>query len=84
MYYRVLQGIAEYYRVLQNVTEYYKAFLAHLLGPIFGLVYRDLVDCFANIILKTDDINQSRFASNIQYIKTFLVSYPQKYRSVGG
>ena len=37
-YYRVLQSIAEYYRVLQNVTEYYRVFLAHLLGPIFGLV----------------------------------------------
>ena len=34
----MLQSIAEYYRVLQNVTEYYRVFLAHLLGPIFGLV----------------------------------------------
>ena len=24
--------------VLQNITEYYRVFLAHLLGPIFGLV----------------------------------------------
>ena len=37
-YYRVLQSIAKYYRVLQNITEYYRVFLAHLLGPIFGLV----------------------------------------------
>ena len=37
-YYRVLQSIAEYYRVLQNITEYYRVFLAHLIGPIFGLV----------------------------------------------
>ena len=37
-YYRVLQSIAEYYRVLQNITKYYRVFLAHLLGPIFGLV----------------------------------------------
>ena len=28
-----------YYRVLQNITEYYCVFLAHLLGPIFGLVF---------------------------------------------
>ena len=45
-YYRVLQNITEYYRVLQSITEYYKVLqsitktnLAHLLGPIFGLVY---------------------------------------------
>ena len=37
-YYRVLQSIAKYYRVLQNITEYYRVFLAHLIGPIFGLV----------------------------------------------
>ena len=37
-YYRVLQSIAKYYRVLQNIIEYYRVFLAHLLGPIFGLV----------------------------------------------
>ena len=28
----------EYSRVLQNITEYYRVFLAHLLGPISGLV----------------------------------------------
>ena len=38
--YRVLQSITEYKRVLQNITEYYRVFLAHLLGPIFGLVQR--------------------------------------------
>ena len=44
--YRVLQSITEYYRVLQSITEYNRAFqsitktnLAHLLGPIFGLVF---------------------------------------------
>ena len=36
-YYRLLQSITEYNRVLQNITKYYKVFLAHLLGPIFGL-----------------------------------------------
>ena len=38
-YYRVLQSITEYYKLLQNITEYYRVFLAHLLGPISGLVY---------------------------------------------
>ena len=45
-YYRGLQSITEYYRVLQSITEYYKVLqsitetnLAHLLGPIFGLVF---------------------------------------------
>ena len=38
-YYRVLQSIAKYYRVLQNIIEYYRVFLAHLLGPIFGLFF---------------------------------------------
>ena len=33
--YRVLQSITEYFRVLQSITE---TNLAHLLGPIFGLV----------------------------------------------
>ena len=37
-YYRSLQSITEYYRVLQSITEYYGVFLAHLLGPISGLV----------------------------------------------
>ena len=38
-YYRVSQIIAEYYRMLQSVTECYRVYLAHLLGPIFGLVF---------------------------------------------
>ena len=48
-YCRVLQSIVEYCRVLQSVTDCnkvqhsvaacYRVFLAHLLGPIFGLVY---------------------------------------------
>ena len=44
-YYRVSQSITEYYRVLQSVTECYRVFLAHLLGPIFGLVIEALI-CF--------------------------------------
>merc|ERR1711978_114086 len=45
-YCRVLQSIAEYCRVLQSIAEYCrllqsitKTNLAHLLGPIFGLVW---------------------------------------------
>ena len=48
-YYRVLQSITEYYRVLQTITNYYRVVqsitstnLAHLLGPIFGLVFKHL------------------------------------------
>ena len=43
--YRVLQSVTECYRVLQSVTvlesvtECYRVFLAHLLGPISGLVF---------------------------------------------
>ena len=33
-----VQSITEYYKVLQSITEYYRVFLAHPLGPIFGLV----------------------------------------------
>ena len=40
-YYRVLQSITENSRVLQNIKEYYRVFLAHLLGPISGLVFCD-------------------------------------------
>ena len=29
----------EYYKVLQSIIEYYRVFLAHLLGPISGLVF---------------------------------------------
>ena len=46
VYYRVLQSITEYYSVLQSITEYYRVLqsitkknLAHLLGPISGLVF---------------------------------------------
>ena len=35
-YYKVLQSITKYYKVLQSIT---KTNLAHLLGPIFGLVF---------------------------------------------
>ena len=45
-YYTVLHSITEYYTVLESITEYYrllqsitKTNLAHLLGPIFGLVF---------------------------------------------
>ena len=45
-YYRVSQSITKYNRVLQSITGYYRALqsitktnLAHLLRPIFGLVF---------------------------------------------
>ena len=41
--YRVLQSITENSRVLQNIKEYYRVFLAHLLGPISGLVLMMMV-----------------------------------------
>ena len=34
----MLPFVTECFRVLQSVTEYYRVFLAHLLGPISGLV----------------------------------------------
>ena len=34
----MLLFVTECFRVLQSVTEYYRVFLAHLLGPISGLV----------------------------------------------
>ena len=37
-YYRVSKSITEYYRVLQSIKSITKTNLAHLLGPIFGLV----------------------------------------------
>ena len=58
--YRVLQGIAENYRVLQSVTECYRVLqsttktntnLAHLLGPIFGLVYLELCCNFSSSLI---------------------------------
>ena len=42
--YRVLQSVTEGNRVLQSVTEYYRVFLAHLLGPISGLVKSTLTE----------------------------------------
>ena len=48
--YRVLQSVTEYNGALQSIREYYKVLqsiiktnLAHLLGPIFGLVAVELV-----------------------------------------
>ena len=38
----VIQSVTEYSRVIQNITEHYRVFLAHLLGPISGLVFLDL------------------------------------------
>ena len=38
----MLYSVTECYIVLQSVTECYRVFLAHLLGPIFGLVFYDL------------------------------------------
>ena len=35
----MLLFVTECFRVLQSVTEYYRVFLAHLLGPISGLVF---------------------------------------------
>ena len=52
---RILQNVSECYRVLQSVTEYYRVFLAHLLGPIFGLVlldYQGVIDNSSTITLK--------------------------------
>ena len=40
-FFRVLQSVTEYCKVMQSTTEYYRVFLAHLLGPIFGLVLVD-------------------------------------------
>ena len=40
-YCRVLQSIADYYRFLQSITTT-KTNLAHLLGPIFGLVWFEM------------------------------------------
>ena len=52
----MLQSITEYSRVIQNITEHYRVFLAHLLGPISGLVF---------IYEKVSDVPESRvwFAS---------------------
>ena len=48
--YRVLQSITEYNRVSENITEYYRVFLAHLLGPIFGLVLLLVVRRLAHFV----------------------------------
>ena len=37
----MLQHVTACYRVLQSVTECYRVFLAHLFGPISGLVDDD-------------------------------------------
>ena len=52
-HYKVLKSITKYYKVLQSITKYYKELqsitkinLAHILGPIFGLVFNtSLVPC---------------------------------------
>ena len=64
--YRVLKSITECYRVLQNITEYYSVFIAHLLGPIFGLVLTGPPD-FQNQNEKTCSANEELF-----YIENFV------------
>ena len=44
--YKALQSVTECYRVLQSVKECYRVFLAHLLGPISGLVMIDTAPNF--------------------------------------
>ena len=39
---RVSKSVTECHRVSQSVTEYYRVFLAHLIGPILGLVLKVL------------------------------------------
>ena len=52
----VLQSITEYNRVLQNITEYYRVFLAHLLGPISGLVvFMFVVIADVDVVVFVDD-----------------------------
>ena len=52
--YSVLQSITEYNRVLQNITEYYRVFLAHILGPISGLVEIKRQSCLSNMHCSVD------------------------------
>ena len=60
-YYRVLQSITEYCKVLQSITE---TNLAHLLGPIFGLVF-----------LRTENLwNYVRMPSTPKSVKTEMKS----------
>ena len=54
-YDRVLQSITEYYKVLQSIT---KTNLAHLLGPIFGLVHIPLTSIILHRKISTEKIFQ--------------------------
>ena len=50
--YRVIESVAECYRVIQSIT---KTYIAHLLGPIFGLVLLRFIH-FLQIYFR-DEIN---------------------------
>ena len=54
----MLQSVTKCCRVLQNVTKYYRVFLAHLLWPIFGLV-------FLQIKLPENDFNVIFFLTKL-------------------
>ena len=64
----MLQSIAEYYRVLQNVTEYYRVFLAHLLGPILGLVQKGIEGRDVNDVIRLRTRHQKRATVASQYL----------------
>ena len=64
--YRVLQSVAECYRVLQSVTKCYRVLqsinLAHLLGPIFGLVLCIVAFGKNHYILTNDNLVSNQLA----------------------
>ena len=78
-YYRVLQSIAEYCTVLQSITEYYKVLqciiktnLAHLLGPIFGLVLRGKWKIFVTAKVSFNDVPPLSIRQVAYFHMTFL------------
>ena len=82
-YNRVLQSFAEYYRLLQNITEYYRVFLAHLRGPIFGLVLCCQSLFFLNLndmSLVCEDLTQARGI----YMPNHCYIVLQKYKTYNG
>ena len=77
----MLPFVTECFRVLQSVTEYYRVFLAHLLGPISGLVFARIVN-FARVsiiaaaeIAKDTTAQRYHVFNNINIRKDRIIFY---------
>ena len=70
----MLPFVTECFRVLQSVTEYYRVFLAHLLGPISGLVFARIVNFARVSIIAAAEIAKDKTAQRYHLFNNINIS----------